>query len=57
MTHVTYKLTTKNRDQLRNPTLANPIWVLKAGKTSCSQFTAEFDRLHAVDPASGKSKL
>jgi len=57
MTHVTYKLTAKNRDQLRNPTLANPIWVLKAGKTSCSQFTAEFDRLHAVDPASGKSKL
>ena len=32
---------------------------LKAGKTviGCSQFTAEFDKLHAVDPASGKSKL
>ena len=26
MTHVTYKLTAKNRDQLRNPTLGNRAW-------------------------------
>ena len=26
MTHVTCKLTAKNRDQLRNPTLCNPVW-------------------------------
>ena len=27
MTHVTCKLTAKNRDQLRNPTLGNRVWV------------------------------
>jgi len=27
MTHVTYRLTAKNRDQLRNPTLGNRLWV------------------------------
>jgi len=39
--------------------LQRTVGALKAGKTviGCSQFTAEFDRLHAVDPASGKSKL
>jgi len=26
MTHVTYKLTAKNRDQLQNPTLGNRVW-------------------------------
>ena len=26
MTHVTCRLTAKNRDQLRNPTLGNPVW-------------------------------
>jgi len=26
MTHVTCRLTAKNRDQLRNPTLHNPVW-------------------------------
>jgi len=26
MTHVTYRLTAKNRDQLRNPTLGNRVW-------------------------------
>ena len=26
MTHVTCKLTAKNRDQLRNPTLGNRVW-------------------------------
>jgi len=26
MTHVTYRLTTKNRDQLQNPTLGNRVW-------------------------------
>ena len=26
MTHVTCRLTAKNRDQLRNPTLANRVW-------------------------------
>ena len=26
MTHVTYRLTSKNRDQLRNPTLGNGVW-------------------------------
>ena len=26
MTHVTCRLPTKNRDQLRNPTLANRVW-------------------------------
>jgi len=26
MTHVTCRLTTKNRDQLRNPTLGNRVW-------------------------------
>jgi len=27
MTHVTCRLTAKNRDQLRNPTLGNRVWV------------------------------
>jgi len=26
MIHVTYRLTAKNRDQLRNPTLGNRVW-------------------------------
>jgi len=26
MAHVTYRLTAKNRDQLRNPTLGNRVW-------------------------------
>ena len=26
MTHLTYRLTAKNRDQLRNPTLGNRVW-------------------------------
>ena len=26
MTHVTCRLTAKNRDQLRNPTLSNQVW-------------------------------
>ena len=26
MTHVTSRLTAKNRDQLRNPTLGNRVW-------------------------------
>jgi len=26
MTHVTCRLTAKNRDQLRNPTLGNRVW-------------------------------
>ena len=28
MTHVTCRLTTKNRDQLRNPTLGNRVWAV-----------------------------
>jgi len=28
MTHVTCKLTAKNRDQLRNPTLGNRVWAI-----------------------------
>ena len=27
MTHLTCRLTAKNRDQLRNPTLSNRVWV------------------------------
>jgi len=26
MTHVTFRLTAKNRDQLRNPSLGNRVW-------------------------------
>ena len=26
MTHITCRLTAKNRDQLRNPTLCNQVW-------------------------------
>ena len=26
MTHITYRLTANNRDQLRNPTLGNRVW-------------------------------
>ena len=28
MTHVTYRLTAKNRDQLRDPTLGNRVWAI-----------------------------
>ena len=28
MTHVTCRLTVKNRDQLRNPTLGNRVWAI-----------------------------
>ena len=31
MTHVTCRLTAKNRDQLRNPTLGNREWATFAG--------------------------
>ena len=39
MTHITYRLTAKNRDQLRNPALGNRVWatftftfILQAGR-------------------------
>ena len=34
MTHVTCKLTAKNRDQLRNPTLGNRVWATRHGTGS-----------------------
>jgi len=39
MTHVTCRLTAKNRDQLRNPTLGNRVWAtfLVTEKRWCSQ--------------------
>jgi len=37
MTYVTCRLTAKNRDQLRNPTLGNRIWAtfMRTGKRTC----------------------
>jgi len=32
MTHVTCRLTAKNRDQLRNPTLGNRVWATFLGE-------------------------
>jgi len=44
MTHVTCKLTAKNRDQLRNPTLGNRVWT-----TFTFVFTRASPDLPAVD--------
>jgi len=47
MTHVTWRLTAKNRDQLRNPTLGDRVWA-----------TFTFSQVHAVRPTSrGKRAL
>jgi len=47
ITHVTCRLTAKNRDQLRNPTLGNRVWVtfaflsvaVASGHCDCSLFS------------------
>jgi len=49
MTHVTCKLTAKNRDQLRNPTLSNRAWA--------TFFTTEITFPYIVDAAAGVLKL
>ena len=36
MTHVTYRLTAKNRDQLRDPTLGNRLWAVFTFLPFCS---------------------
>ena len=43
MTHSTCRLTAKNRDQLRNPTLGNRVW---------ASYTFTFTRLAAAAAAS-----
>ena len=45
MTHVTCRLTAKNRDQLRNPTLGNRVWA------SFTFFGRRQIRLNARDTA------
>ena len=35
MTHVTCRLTAKNRDQLRNPTLGNRVWATFLYNQAC----------------------
>jgi len=41
MTHVTCRLTAKNRDQLRNPTLGNRVWD-RAGSVSVFKSVSVF---------------
>ena len=45
MTHITYGLTAKNRDQLRNPILGNRVW---ATSTFFTTLTSGFDFQHRV---------
>jgi len=45
MTHITCRLTAKNRDQLRNPTLGNQVW---ATFTFLPLSEDEDDRQHGV---------
>ena len=37
MTHIIYRLTAKNQDQLRNPTLGNRVWAIFTFFTCCKQ--------------------
>jgi len=39
MNHVTCRLTAKNRDQLRNPTLGNRVWATSTFLRGCDQQT------------------
>ena len=52
MTHVTCRLTAKNRDQLRNPTLGNRVWVTfradRRAKRSFNASTHPIDEGHYV---------
>ena len=43
MTHVTCRLTAKNRDQLRNPTLGNRVWATFTFNFYSEQETTEVD--------------
>ena len=46
MTHVTCRLTAKNRDQLRNPTLGNRVWAtfyIFGFFLQCCQWPASFN--------------
>ena len=55
MTHVTCRLTAKNRDQLQNPTLGNRVWatftfyIHKTGSTKRIPTLPEEDRAKAID--------
>ena len=42
LTHVTCKLTAKNRDQLRNPTLGNRVWATFTRANLAFQLTVAF---------------
>jgi len=45
MTHVTCRLTAKNRVQLRNPTLGNRVWATFTFFTSALSMTARYSAL------------
>ena len=50
MTHITCRLTAKNRDQLRNPTLGNRVWATITFFTPIAQGTDILvRRIAAVD--------
>jgi len=54
MTHVTCRLTAKNRDQLRNPTLGNRVWAtftfLGRVKLLLKRYTVAVSQTHAATP-------
>jgi len=53
MTHVTCRLTAKNRDQLQNPTLGNRVWATYTFLHVCPQVkraTPDFTPIHKATP-------
>jgi len=47
MTYATYRLTAKNRDQLRNPTLGNRVWATFLLISYFNDILAHFDIISA----------
>jgi len=64
MTHVTCRLTAKNRDQLRNPTLGNRVWATflflydflssKGGQWSLLANTQTYSKQNKINEITGK---
>ena len=57
MTHVICKLTAKNRDQLRNPTLGNRVWAAFAFSVCYSWWAEDYRRLWRRAEATTRQRL
>ena len=57
MTHVTCRLTAKNRDQLRIPTLGNRVWASFCGAIACARRRSDVTRCNCIDRYAARGPL